>query len=679
MKRDPRYDVLFEPVQIGPVTAPNRFFQAPHCTGISDSAPKAITRMREIKAEGGWGVVCTEIAEVSHDTEFWPFPSLHLWRDEHVGQIAKIPNAIHRHGALAGVELGHVGLAAGNRGIRIPPLGPSSALTLESVEPFQCKAMDKADIKTFRHQHRAAARRARDAGFDIVYVYASHGLSLLSQFMQTRYNKRTDEYGGCFENRIRLLREVLEDMKDEIGTDCAVAIRFAVNEVTGKDGTGRDVVEALAELPDLWDVNLSDWTEDSATSRFAKEGYQEDAVRFVKALTTKPVVSVGRFTSPDSMVQQINKGVCDLIGAARPSIADPFLPKKIQEGRVDAIRECIGCNICVTGELSYSPVRCTQNPTFLEESRRGWHPETVAPKGSDDGVLIVGGGPSGLEAALILAKRGYDVTLAEARDTLGGRVTREASLPGLSEWARVRDWRLHQLRQMANVNLYTSSDLSADDVLSFHQPRVAIATGALWRKDGVGRYNASAVPGWDAAHVVTPDDVFDGIKVQCPVLIYDEDGTYLGNLFAEKFASEGLNVTLATPASEVAPYLALTMEQHKVVPVLMEFGVRLERLKQLVSIDETSARLTCVHGGEAICIDAGTIVMLTSRTPKDQLFQDLTSRRSEWSEHQVTSVDRLGDCEAPNIIAAAVHAGHRYATALDTKQPNIPDYLPERP
>ena len=338
MPRDPRYDTLFEPVEIGPVTTKNRFYQVPHCSGTSDNAPDANTRMREIKAEGGWGVVCTEIAEVANTTEFWPFPSLHLWDDSHVARIAAMPEAVHRHGALAGVELGHVGLAAGNRAIRIPPLGPSSHLTLESVEPFQCKAMDKADIRLLRWQHRAAARRAMQAGFDIVYCYAGHGLSIFSQFLQTRYNQRTDEYGGSLENRTRLLREVLEEMKEEIGDDCAVALRFAVNEVDGDLDAGRAVVEALKDLPDLWDVNLSDWSEDSATSRFAKEGFQEKFVSFVKQVTDKPVVSVGRFTSPDAMLSQVKRGICDLVGAARPSIADPFLPRKIDEGRVDEIR-----------------------------------------------------------------------------------------------------------------------------------------------------------------------------------------------------------------------------------------------------------------------------------------------------------------------------------------------------
>ena len=214
-----------------------------------------------------------------------------------------------------------------------------------------------------------------------MYAYAGHGLSVFSQFLQTRYNQRSDEYGGSLENRMRLLREALEDMKEEIGATCAVALRFGVNEIDGDIEQGKALVEALKDLPDLWDVNVSDWPEDSATSRFADEGFQEDSVAFVKQLTDKPVVSVGRFTSPDAMLSQVRRGILDRVGAARPSIADPFLPRKVDEGRIDEIRECIGCNICVSGELSYSPIRCTQNPTMLEEHRRGWHPEEGAGQG----------------------------------------------------------------------------------------------------------------------------------------------------------------------------------------------------------------------------------------------------------------------------------------------------------
>ncbi len=678
MPRDPRYDVLFEAVKIGPVEAPNRFVQVPHCTGIGDSAPRAVARMREVKAEGGWGIVSTEIAEIAESSEFWPFPSLHLWRDEDVAGIARIPEAIHKHGALAAVELGHIGLAAGNRGSRVPPLGPGSFLTLESVEPFQAKAMDKDDIKTLRRQHRAAARRAKEAGFDIIYAYAAHGLSILSQFLQTRYNRRGDEYGGSLENRARLTREILQDMKDEVGDTCAVAFRFAVNEIDGDLDAGRDFVEMLKDLPDLWDVNISDWSEDSQTSRFAKEGFQEEYIGFVKKITNKPVVGVGRFTSPETMLSQIKRGILDLVGAARPSIADPFLPRKIDEGRVDEIRECIGCNICVAGELSYSPIRCTQNPTMMEEYRRGWHPEKVPGKGSDDTILVVGGGPAGLECANILARRGYQVTLAETRDELGGRVLRESRLPGLAEWLRVADYRTYALRQMSNVSLYTGSILRRDDILGFGARHVVLATGAVWRGDGVGRFNGDPIAGTDGLNVFTPDDIMDGVKLRGPVVIYDEDGSYMGNIIAEKLHAEGQDVVVVTPSSEIAAYLTLTMEQHKVIARLVALGIRIERLKRLEAIDGDTVRLACVHGGTGMTLRAASIVMLTSRIPNDGVYQGLMSRRQEWPDAGIESVSRIGDCEAPNIIAAAVHSGHRWARELDDPGDHHVAHLPER-
>ena len=192
----------------------------------------------------------------------------------------------------------------------------------------------------------------------------------------------------------------------------------------------------------MWDFVLATWDLDSASSRFSAEGEREPLIAGLKQLSTKPVIGVGRFTSPDSMVHQVRSGILDFIGAARPSIADPFLPQKIEQGRIDEIRECIGCNICVSGDMTMSPIRCTQNPAMGEEWRRGWHPETIPPKASDASVLVVGAGPAGLEAACSLGRRGYRVVLAEATREVGGRVNKEASLPGLGSWRRVVDYRL---------------------------------------------------------------------------------------------------------------------------------------------------------------------------------------------------------------------------------------------
>jgi dimethylamine/trimethylamine dehydrogenase len=675
------YSILFEPVRIGPVTTKNRFYQVPHCNGTGDWAPRSVARMREIKAEGGWGVVCTEIIEVSNTTELHPFPSLHLWRDEDIPIQARMADAVHRHGSLAAAELGHFGLAAGNRNARTRTLGPSSHLTYESLEPFQCKAMDKSDIRTLRGQHKAAAVRAKRAGFDIIYVYAAHNLSVASHFLSRRYNQRSDEYGGSLQNRARLLRELLEDTKAAVGDGCAVAIRFAVDDMVGADGMtcdgeGREVVEMLKDIPDLWDVNIADWAQDSETSRFSKEGFQESFVGFVKRITRKPVVGVGRFTSPDTMVSQIKRGVVDLIGAARPSIADPFLPKKIEEGRLDDIRECIGCNICVSGEWSYSPIRCTQNPTVMEEDRRGWHPEEIAQKGSDDRVLIIGAGPAGLECALSLGRRGYEVTLADAANQPGGRVSKESALPGFAEWARVRDYRMYQLRQMGNVAIYLNSELTADQILQFGCERVVVATGATWRRDGVGRSHYWPVPGTDRPNVLSPTEILGGANVAGSVVVYDTDGSYIGNGIAEKLRAAGHDVKIVTPLPETAGYLVLTMEQHKVIRRMLEIGVEILRLKRLSSVEGGKIELECVYGGAGMSLDVGTVVMVTGRVPRDQLYHALAARQDDVRAAGIKSVDRIGDCEAPSIIAAAVYDGHRYARELDRQGETYLPYLP---
>src|SRR5207245_7807750 len=280
----------------------------------------------------------------------------------------------------------------------------------------------------------------------------------------------------------RLLREILEDTLDEVDGRAAVACRICVDELIGDDGVGRSEIEQVlslvGELPDLWDFMVGEWDFDSITSRFADEGAQEQHVRGLKQLTSKPVVGVGRFTSPDTMVRMVRDGVLDLIGAARPSIADPFLPKKIEEGRLDDICECIGCNICVSGDTTMTPIRCTQNPTMGEEWRRGWHPERFRPAGSDAKVLVVGGGPAGLEAAMALGKRGYQVVLAEAGRELGGRVLREARLPGLAAWIRVVDYRRGQLAKLPNVEVALESEVTADEVRGYGFDRVAVAPRA---------------------------------------------------------------------------------------------------------------------------------------------------------------------------------------------------------
>src|SRR6187455_952086 len=246
MQRDPRYDPLFEPIRIGPVTAKNRFFQVPHCNGMGHAMPQAHAAMREVKAAGGWAVVSTEECEIHPSGDVSPYVEARLWDDADIPALALMCEKVHAHGALAAVELTHNGPTASNLYSREVLLAPSHQPSKYGY-PNQARAMTLADIADYRRWHCAAAVRAKRAGFDIVYVYAAHDLSLAMHFLQRRRNQRSDAYGGS-----------LEDTKDAVGDRCAVALRFATEELLGPGGVERaeaqDIVSLLAELPDLWDV-----------------------------------------------------------------------------------------------------------------------------------------------------------------------------------------------------------------------------------------------------------------------------------------------------------------------------------------------------------------------------------------------------------------------------------------
>ena len=553
MARDPRFDILFEPVRIGPVTAPNRFYQVPHASSTGVDMPNTRRGLRAIRAEGGWGVVCTGYCSIHPSSDDAPLRYSRLWDDEDVKNLALMVDAVHEHGALAGVELFYGSSLTSNRATRETPLSPSGLPRLQvggrGPYPQHTRAMDKDDIRNLRTWQADAAKRAKSAGFDIVYIYAGMSFGPF-QFISRRTNRRTDEYGGSLENRVRLLREMIEDTREAVGDTCAVAVRFSVDELMGEPGLqwhdeGRGVFELVGELPDLWDLKTFGM-QDSSNARYSEEGYQEPYVAFAKQMTTKPVVGVGRFTSPDTMVSQVRRGVLDLIGAARPSIADPFLPKKIEEGREDDIRECIGCNICYSCYHESVPIRCTQNPTMGEEWRRGWHPERIEGRASGDTVLVVGAGPAGLEAARALGQRGYEVTLAEAGTELGGRICRESRLPGLGTWIRVRDWRRGQLDKLPNVEVYFDSELSPEHVLEFGFPRVVVATGARWTT-ALSDVRSVPVPATFGGRVLTPDDIMAGAEVVSPVVLFDFDQYYMGGCLSELLAERGVPRHLRHP------------------------------------------------------------------------------------------------------------------------------------
>lgn len=681
MSREPQHDILFEPISLGPVTLRNRFVQVPHCNGAGTIRPGAQAEMRRTKAEGGWSAIFTELTQFAPEAETNPQILVDIFDDDDVANLRLMTDAVHDGGGLAGVELSYrlpSGTIYGHLGTRAPFRG-----TVDSV--------DHDDIRKIVDLYVEGAQRSRDAGFDLVTIYAAHGVGMLLQFLIPEFNTRSDEYGGSFENRARLSREILSAVRAAVGDTCAVGIRFMVDSVpppygTGlmlADGLGHQFIEHMDDLVDYWDVNVGsfpNWGEDAGTSRKHPENHQRQFTKDVKKHTSKPVINVGRFTNPDTMARAIRDGQCDLIGAARPSIADPFLPRKIEEGRYDDIRECIGCNMCVARwEIGTVPIVCTQNATMMEEFRRGWHPERFSKAANyDKSVLVIGAGPAGMECARVLGERGMEmVHLVDAEESIGGTLRWLRTLPGLGDWGRIVDYRQLQLDKLRNVSVITATTLGVDDVLDYGAQIVIVATGSQWLGDGTAFNSRVPIPGADAGrpNVITPEQLVVSQKDPgARVVIFDQEGYFMGHTLAARLAAEGRAVTFVTPTDSVAPFTHFTLESPRINREMREVCASVRVATSLAEISEGSATVVDVHSGESSVIDCDSVVLVTRRRPVDTLYRELRARSAEWPGAGVDAVFAIGDCLAPDFISEAVFSGHRLAREIDS--PNPAEALP---
>ena len=687
MPRDPRHDILFEPVRIGPRTLRNRFYQSPHCTSFGADLPGAQAHIRGMKAEGGWAAVNTEFCSVHPSSDSRPLVSARLWDEDDARNLAAMADLAHEHGALAGVELWHGGCVAGNLETRLPARSVSQ-MNDDSLYSTSCYELDRAGIREIQGYYVAAARRARAVGFDIVNVHASECGSIMQHFLMAKYNRRTDEYGGSLENRARFWLETIEQVRDAVGEDCAITARLCVDTLNdsplgiraGEEARG--FIELADHLVDFWDLQAGGWLaaewagDDAVASRFAGEFSHRPYIEAVRGATRKPIAAVGRFTNPDTMAEAIRSGVIDIIAAARPSIADPFLPKKIEEGRYDEIRECIGCNVCASRFAQGAPIVCTQNATLGEEFRRGWHPERfTSASNAEKTVLVVGAGPAGMECAMVLGRRGMSaVHLVDEQDALGGSLRAISAYPHLGEWGRVTSYRRVQLDKLSNVEVILGRSLDAEAVLTYGAEIVVVATGARWRRDGMNGPTQSTIPGADLDFVHTPEQVSDagGAIDGEHVLVYDTDGYFTAVGMAEMLLAAGKRVTVLTPFANFASFMFFTGEAYRVNRELRAQRVSFITSHVLSEITADGLRGQNVWAPDAVDWQADAVVLVTQREPRDALYHELRADPERLQQEGIEALYRIGDCLAPRTIAENVFDGHRLAREIDAPDPATP-------
>jgi dimethylamine/trimethylamine dehydrogenase len=471
---------------------------------------------------------------------------------------------------------------------RATPRGPSQyASEFETLT--YCKEMDLDDIAMVQQYYVDAALRSRDAGFDIVYVYGAHSYLPL-QFLSPYYNKRRDSYGGSLENRARFWLETLEKVRRAVGTDCAIATRFAVDTLYGEAGieAERDGVKfaTLADpLVDLWDIDVGDiaeWGEDAGPSRFYQQGHQVPWTRIIKQVVKKPVLGVGRFTDPEKMTEIVTKGFADIIGAARPSISDPWLPKKIEEGR---IRRHSRLHRLQRLHFPLGDRRPADDLHSECHRRRGVSARLAPGALSEEDFRGLGPGGRRRPLGLRVRARAARARLYRASVRHCGQDRRPSEhrdpLPGLGEWSYHRDYRELQINKLVKKNkqsqvMLGQKPMSAAAALAYGAEKIVIATGSSWNTDGTNCLTHDPLPGADASRAdqLTPEQVLEGKKpIGKRVVILNADTYFMAPSLAEKLAVAGHEVTIVTGV-HLANYMHFTLEYPNMMRRLHELHIK---------------------------------------------------------------------------------------------------------
>ena len=650
-----RFPNLFSPLTIGPLTVKNRIFSTGHMTMmIDDGVPNDdFVAYHAARAAGGAGLIITEAARVHSSTS----PSglaIDGSRDDCIAAYAKTADAVHAHGCAIFGQLSHGGRSAygTNDGTRAVAYAPSA--TPDERFHNQPRAMTTAMARDLIGGYGDTAGRMAAAGLDGVEILASHG-GLPAQFLNPWLNLRDDEYGGSFDNRLRFLRQLIDDIRTKIGDGVVLGMRISGDEMSHDGLTPDLVIENIVALAgdgvlDYVNVIAGTMSELAGSVHVVppmaiETGYVAPFAASVKAKVSMPVFVAGRINQPQIAEQIVGSGQADMCGMTRAMIADPEMAAKAEAGRLDDIRACIGCNQACIGHMQTGyPISCIQHPETGRERTYG----VRRPAATRRKVMVAGGGPAGMKAAAVAAERGHDVTLYEATARLGGQTLLAQQLPGRAEFGGVVTNLTREL-EIAGVRVVRNTLVDRAMIEDEAPDAVIVATGARPRRPHI--------EGADEAHVVDAWQVLaDEANVGASVVVADWHCDWVGLGLAEKLARDGCRVRLAVNGTMAGESIQQYVKTNW-TGTLHKLGVEIIPYARLYGVDADTVYLQHTASGEAmLCEGVDTLVTALGHEPETTLEDALEGYDGE--------VHVIGDCLGPRTVEEAVLEGLKAGVAV---------------
>ncbi|WP_418791985.1 FAD-dependent oxidoreductase [Phosphitispora sp. TUW77] len=667
------FPYLLSPATIGPVEIRNRAVISAHHSNLVECRTedmfshgklgKRYAAYVEERAKGGIGLFILG-QYIAHPTGLYevPFTDCPGYDDLCLPGMKMAVEACHKHGAKAFVQFAHAGFMNGG-GRDGTPVWSASELSPPPggiVSSAMAKEMDKDDIADLIEHYRMCARNAKAAGANGVEIHAAHAY-LLNQFLTPLYNKRTDEYGGSLENRMRLPMEVLAAVREVIGKDMALGIRLSCEEYAQGGLTIQDhqeIAKAFEAQGVIDYINVSQGLIPNFVPivvpllTFPHAAFASNAGAIKEAVTNLKVLATGRIIDPVEAEQILADGHADGCVMTRAHLAEPEIIKKTMEGRVDEIRGCVGCgNGCTNG--MGGGIGCTHNPVAGHELDWGGELDTAAKKKK---VMVIGGGLAGLECAWVAQSRGHDVTVYEKSGELGGQAILAPQLPGSAELDGILRWR-KMMVDKCGVKVVLNTEVTAEMVEKEAPDAVVLATGSIPRRDGFSPYGYRAVMGWESPNVFIPEEIIKGeVEVGQNVAVYDPQAFHRGAGIAEKLAEEGKDVTLIMPTVFPAQTNS-AMIWLAILPRLNALGIKMVNQTLILAIN--GSELTTYHTlhqkpGKMEGFD--TIVISGVNTANRGLLEQIRGKVSE--------IHVIGDCKTPRRMDHATLEGYRAGRAL---------------